>query len=72
MLRPLSDAAKGARLAAGRTQLDIATAAGVNQMTISRFERAVSWPQNVDTIIEAYADECGVDATELWRRAIES
>lgn len=69
MLAQLASVALDARRAAGRTQLDIATTAGVSHTTISRFERAQSWPLDPDRIVEAYADECGVDAAELWRAA---
>lgn len=71
MLRPLAEAAKGARLAAGRKQIEIAVAAGVSHSVISRFERAKGWPLNPDRIVEAYAEECGVEPLAIWRDAVD-
>lgn len=68
----LAASCRAARHGADRTQLDIATVAGVGHATISRFENAGGWPLDPDRIVEAYASECGVEARELWRRAIES
>lgn len=70
MLEPLAAVARGVRRDAGRTQLDVATRAGVSHAAISRFERAENWPQDVDRIVAAYATECDVDEIEIWRRAI--
>ena len=50
-------------------QIDIATVAGVSHETISRLERAKSWPLDPDRIVEAYESECGLEQGELWRRA---
>lgn len=71
LLASLAAAATGARRTAGRSQLDIANAAGVSHTTISRLERAASWPIDVDRIIAAYASECGVDELDLWHAAIK-
>jgi transcriptional regulator with XRE-family HTH domain len=70
MLQRLGRAAREAREAAGRTQLDIATAAKSNHASISRFERGEAWPRNIGRVIVAYEDECGLGRDELWRRAV--
>jgi transcriptional regulator with XRE-family HTH domain len=70
MLDRLGRVAREARLAAGRTQLDIATAAGVSHAVISRLEGGKRWPEDPDRVIDGYAQECGVGADELWRRAV--
>ncbi len=69
MLKALAEVVREARVAAERTQLDIATAAKVSHGTISRLERASSWPLDPDRIIRAYAVECGLEPGELWKRA---
>lgn len=68
MLEQLAIEAKEARIAACRTQIEIATAAGVSHVVISNFERAVRWPRQLDSVIAAYERECGLAAGDLWRR----
>jgi transcriptional regulator with XRE-family HTH domain len=70
MLKALAEVVREARVAAELTQLDIATAANVSHGTISRLERAKSWPLNPDRIIAAYEQECRLDPGDLWRRAV--
>lgn len=48
--------------------IDVALTAGVSEATISRFEHG-RWPRDPDRIVDAYAEECHLDALELWRRA---
>lgn len=72
MLSALAGSARRLREAAGLRQIDIATAAGVSHATISNFERAKSWPQDVDRIVNAYCDECGVKVHDLWKRAADA
>jgi len=69
MLDALAAVAREARIAAELTQLDIATAAGTNHATISRFEGGRRWPLDPDRIIRAYEIECGLSEGELWKRA---
>lgn len=69
MLLQLARVAREARLAAGLRQLDIATTAGVSHETISRLERAQSWPKDLDEVVSAYEAECGLSGGELWKRA---
>lgn len=69
MLDALAAVAREARTAAGLTQLDIATAAKVDHTTISRLERAKSWPLEADRIVSCYEKECGLSEGELWKRA---
>jgi transcriptional regulator with XRE-family HTH domain len=70
MLDALAAVVREARLVGERTQLDIATAAKVSHATISRLERAQSWPLDPDRIVGAYEDECRLRRGELWRRAV--
>lgn len=58
-------------------QVEIAALAGVDQSTIWRLEEErAGWPRQVELIVAAYAEECGVDdprdiwafATDLWRQ----
>ena len=70
-MQRLAEVSRKARLEAARTQLDIATVAGVSHVAISRFERAEGWPDEIEAIIEAYASECGLEARELWLRALD-
>lgn len=69
MLRELARVVREARLAAGRTQIEIATAAGVSHAVISRLETAVRWPQEPDAVVASYERECGLRPGTLWRRA---
>jgi len=71
VLDALASVARDARVAADLTQLDIATAAKVSHATISRFERAEGWPQDVGAIIDAYETECGLRPGTLWKLAAE-
>jgi hypothetical protein len=70
MLDQLGRAAREARLRAGRTQLDIATAAGVSHAVISRLETGRRWPRDPDQVIGGYERECDLQTNELWQRAI--
>jgi transcriptional regulator with XRE-family HTH domain len=71
MLKHLAAAARAAREQAGVRQIDIATVAGVGHASISRFERGIAWPDNLDAILAAYAEETGRDERELWAAALE-
>jgi transcriptional regulator with XRE-family HTH domain len=57
---------------AGASLKDVEQAgAGVDRSTISRFERGqTGWPDNLDTMVTAYADVTGVSEPELWREAL--
>lgn len=70
MLKRLGRVAHEARLAAGRTQIDIAVVAGVSHAVVSRLETGERWPRDVDAMVEAYESECGLERDELWRRAL--
>lgn len=71
MLQALARVAREARLAAGLRQLDIATAAGVSHETVSRLERAQSWPKDPDRLVAAYETELGLEPGTLWKLAAE-
>ena len=52
---------------------EIATVAGLDSSTISRFENATSWPQQLDRVVAAYAHLCGIsDGRELWSQALHA
>ena len=70
MLDQLGPGRREARLGAGRTQLDVATAAGVSHAVISRLETGTRWPRDPDQVIGGYERECGLLVDELWRRAM--
>lgn len=70
MAERLGEVCRGARVDAGRHAIDIATAAGVSEATISRFERGDGWRRQTDEIVAAYAAETMVEPLELWRRAV--
>lgn len=70
MLHWLGLAARDARERAGRLQVHVAASMGVNQITISRFERGERWPRNVDVILAAYADDLDIDARDIWADAL--
>jgi transcriptional regulator with XRE-family HTH domain len=73
MAQRLGAACREARRAAGLRQIDIATAAGVDHSTISRFETGYGnrWREDTDDIVAAYAHELGITPEELWRRALD-
>lgn len=70
MLQRLSRLAREARRAAGRTQLEIATAAGTSHASVSRFESGSLPAVGLESMTAAYERECGLEAGELWRRAV--
>lgn len=70
MVGRLGETCRQAREDAGLRALDIATAAGVSEATVSRFERGTGWPLRTDAIVAAYERECGLPPGELWRRAV--
>jgi transcriptional regulator with XRE-family HTH domain len=62
-----------ARKHAGVHQLRIASTAGVEEATISRWEtRSRRSPDELEAIIAAYATECGVSARWLWDQALDA
>jgi transcriptional regulator with XRE-family HTH domain len=71
MLDHLGAAARKVRRETGLRQIDIATTAGVSHVIISRFERGVAWPEQIDAIVDAYATEAGLRPHDLWARALE-
>lgn len=68
----LAQLARHLRNEAGLNLVHIAAAAGgVDQSTISRFERGESWPYNFELVVAAYAEETGVeDPREIWELAL--
>lgn len=71
MLDYLGQAARAAREQAGLRQIDIATTADVSHVTISEFERGGGWPERLDEILVAYAEETGCEQVDLWEEALE-
>lgn len=43
---------------------------GVSESTLLRFERARTWPEDPDAIVEAYATALHVEPRHLWQRAV--
>lgn len=70
MLPHLAAAAKAARRRERCKQIEVAIRLGVHEDSISKFERALVWPQNPDATIRAYADELGINPLELWADAL--
>lgn len=73
MLYWIAEAAKEARVEAGRHQVHIAAEIGngTNQSTIDRFEGHKSQPKNLDTTLRAYANDLEIDVRQLWARGLE-
>lgn len=71
LLVALARICREARVAAGRKQVHIAARLDVDQSTVARFERAGGWPQNIGSIVTAYAEELDLDQWELWQRALD-
>lgn len=71
MLYWVAEAAKEARIDAGRLQVHIAAELSKNQSTIDRFESHGSQPREVDATVQAYADDLEIDVRQLWARALE-
>lgn len=72
MLDHLGQVCARARERAGLRQIDIATAAGVSHVTIHRFETPGGGdPRDLDSVVEAYAEECHLRSVDLWRQAVD-
>lgn len=73
VLDHLARTCRDARREAGREQLEVAQAGGVSEATISRWEsRDRRCPEGLDAIIGAYAQECAIDAYDLWLAALNA
>jgi predicted transcriptional regulator len=71
MLEPLTRTLRGVREKAGVLQVEIAARAGVSRPVITRFEQHQTVPEvGLDTVVSAYAVECGVKWLELWETAL--
>jgi hypothetical protein len=70
MLYWLSRACTTARKTAKRRQVHVAASADVDQSTIARFERGVSWPRDPDKVVSAYAEDLDVEPVDLWQEAM--
>ena len=71
MLFWLARAASAAREAAGRKQVHVAASADLDQSSIARFEKGISWPRQPDTIVGAYAEDLDVSPIQLWEQALQ-
>ena len=69
MLEALGRTCCELRMARGVMQARIAARAGVTDSVISRFEKGERWPRRFERIVDAYAEECGVDGADLWIKA---
>jgi transcriptional regulator with XRE-family HTH domain len=71
MLGSLARVLREAREAAKVSQLTIAIQANSSQAVVSRLEGQERWPEiGPDRMVDAYAEECGVEWLELWERAL--
>lgn len=70
MLAYLGAAAYDARRATGRKQIHIAVRLDVSESTVRNFEKGRHWPRNPDAIVQAYADELGINSFDLWAEAL--
>lgn len=69
----LSRVLREARERSQISRQQLATVAGLDSSTISRFEQAASWPQQVDRLVAAYAHMCSIqDGRELWTAALHA
>lgn len=69
----LSRVLREARERAQISRQQLATVAGLDSSTISRFEQAASWPQHIDRLVAAYAHMCRIeDGRELWTAALHA
>jgi transcriptional regulator with XRE-family HTH domain len=59
-----------ARESAGLRQIDIALAADADDGIISRFESGKRVPRDLESLIAAYAKECGAAPETFWLDAI--
>ena len=69
MLATLGLVAREVREAAGRTQLDIGTAAGVSDAVVSNLELGLRYPRELDAVVASYESECGLESGVLWKLA---
>lgn len=71
MITFLAQAAREARVAAGRKPIHIAVSGDESDpSTIYRFEKG-QWPRNPDAMVAMYAEDLGIAPVELWARATE-
>jgi DNA-binding XRE family transcriptional regulator len=70
MIQCLGEVAREARVEAKCPRLRLANALGVDPSTIIRFEQGKRWPRDPESVVTAYAECCGVDQLDLWRRAV--
>lgn len=70
MIYWLAQAAKGARVNAGRMQVHVAASINVHQSTVARFEDGEAWPKNPERMLAAYADDLDLDVRDLWEAGV--
>lgn len=71
MLSALAHVCRQAREQAGRKRYHVAARVGHTEKTIERFETGRTWPKDIEAMVDAYAQEAGLEPVELWLRAIE-
>lgn len=67
----LAEAAKAVRIARGRKLVHIASELSRSESTLSRFERHLNVPDDIDATVAAYARDLGLKPIEIWERALE-
>lgn len=70
MLFWLSRALSTAREAADRKQVHVAASASVDQSSVARLEKGISWPRDPERFVNAYADDLDIDSIDLWEEAV--
>lgn len=73
MLYWLGHTCARARHLAGRKAVSVAASVKpvpVDQSTISRFEKGLSWPRDADKLVRAYADDLDIEPVDLWEQAL--
>lgn len=67
----IATAASTMRAEKGRMMVHVAAELSTAESKISRFERHISFPRNLDETIAAYARDLEVRPIEIWERALK-
>jgi len=71
ILEPLAQVLRDIREEAGVLQIEVAARAGVSRSVITKFEQSQLGVEiGIDSLVDAYAEECKVDWLTIWRRAL--
>lgn len=67
----IATAASELREAKGRKMVHIGAELSMAESAISRFERHINFPRDIDTTVAGYAKDLDVEPIDLWTRALE-